>query len=200
MQEIQEIQERGERRFGRRLTPPRPGQEMQEIQEIQERGERRFARRLTPPTTCSGDAGDSGDTGARRTPLWTAANAAHDATGDAGDSGDTGARRTPLCTTADAAMAHHGPAGDTGAPLRGDGWSIRKAARRETEGGGRGQRRSRRATDGARSGSRLTVIRKMWGVGRSPSPKAKPPSFQTSKLPIGLTLGGACVTLAFVYC
>ena len=29
-----------------------------------------------------------------------------------------------------------------------------KATRRETEGGGRGQRRSRRATDGARSGSR----------------------------------------------
>ena len=29
-----------------------------------------------------------------------------------------------------------------------------KAIRRETEGGGRGQRRSRRATDGARSGSR----------------------------------------------
>ena len=32
-----------------------------------------------------------------------------------------------------------------------------KATRRETEGGGRGQRRSRRATDGARSGSRLTL-------------------------------------------
>ena len=32
-----------------------------------------------------------------------------------------------------------------------------KTARRETEGGGRGQRRSRRATDGARSVSRLTL-------------------------------------------
>ena len=32
--------------------------------------------------------------------------------------------------------------------------SLEKATRRETEGGGRGQRRSRRATDGARSGSR----------------------------------------------
>ncbi len=32
--------------------------------------------------------------------------------------------------------------------------SLEKTTRRETEGGGRGQRRSRRATDGARSGSR----------------------------------------------
>ena len=31
---------------------------------------------------------------------------------------------------------------------------LEKVTRRETEGGGRGQRRSRRATDGARSGSR----------------------------------------------
>ena len=38
-----------------------------------------------------------------------------------------------------------------------EGGFLGKATRRETEGGGRGQRRSRRATDGARSGSRALL-------------------------------------------
>ena len=40
------------------------------------------------------------------------------------------------------------------APYGATGEDFRRPTRRETEGGGRGQRRSRRVTDGARSGSR----------------------------------------------
>ena len=53
------------------------------------------------------------------------------------------------CPTGDS-----GDAGNAGAPFRAMGGELGKLIKRETEGGGRGQRRSRRATDGARSGSR----------------------------------------------
>ena len=61
-------------------------------------------------------------------------------------------------------------------PLRGGGWGSGKPTRRETEGGGRGQRRSRRATDGARSGSRLPW--RLCGLQCGLLQASKRPSFQ----------------------
>ena len=75
----------------------------------------------------AGDAGDSGDTGA---PLW-------------GDGGEFQRKRRGAKRRAAGAVS--GEAAER---------PMEPEAVRETEGGGRGQRRSRRATDGARSGSR----------------------------------------------
>ena len=70
-----------------------------------------------------------------------------------------------------------GDSGDAGAPgKRATDKESRRLTRRKTEGGGRGQRRSRRATDGARSGSRPPLASLRFTVWA-------PPSFQASKRP-----------------
>ena len=94
----------------------------------------------------AGDTGDAGDAGA---PRW----------GDGGDDGVWGGAppRTPISESANQPISEalHGAPRDAGAPgKRAADEDFRRPTRRETEGGGRGQRRSRRATDGARSGSR----------------------------------------------